>query len=68
MTHTYIQAIKQPTLGYLTRSVRRRAATSKQRLKGSFVAESFDGIEAGGAGRGVQSGDEADDDRESDGA
>ena len=28
MTHTYIQAIKQPTLHYLTRSVRRRAATS----------------------------------------
>jgi len=28
VTHTYIQAIKQPTLGYLTRSVRRRAATS----------------------------------------
>jgi hypothetical protein len=31
VTHTYIQAIKQPTLGYLTRSVRRRAATSKRR-------------------------------------
>ena len=30
MTRTYIQAIKQPTLGYLTRSVRRRAATSKR--------------------------------------
>src|SRR5260370_36843523 len=28
--HTYIQAIKQPTLHYLTRSVRRRAATSKR--------------------------------------
>jgi len=28
VTHTYIQAIKQPTLGYLTRSVRRRTATS----------------------------------------
>ena len=28
VTHTYIQAIKQPTLHYLTRSVRRRAATS----------------------------------------
>ena len=27
MTHTYIQAIKQSTLGYLTRSVRRRAAS-----------------------------------------
>jgi len=30
MTHTYIHTIKQPTLGYLTRSVRRRAATSKR--------------------------------------
>jgi hypothetical protein len=30
VTHTYIQAIKQPTLHYLTRSVRRRAATSKR--------------------------------------
>src|SRR5262250_3838933 len=30
VTHTYIQAIKQPTLGHLTRSVRRRAATSKR--------------------------------------
>ena len=30
MTHTYIQAIKQPTLHCLTRSVRRRAATSKR--------------------------------------
>src|SRR5689334_6987811 len=30
--HTYIQAIKQPTLSYITRSVRRRAATSKQGL------------------------------------
>jgi hypothetical protein len=30
VTHTYIQAIKQPTLPYLTRSVRRRAATSKR--------------------------------------
>jgi hypothetical protein len=29
VTHTYIQAIKQPTLGYLTRGVRRRAATHK---------------------------------------
>jgi uncharacterized protein DUF4386 len=28
VTHTYVQAIKQPTLHYLTRSVRRRAATS----------------------------------------
>jgi retron-type reverse transcriptase len=28
VTHTYIQTIKQPTLHYLTRSVRRRAATS----------------------------------------
>jgi hypothetical protein len=28
VTHTYIYAIKQPTLGYLTRSVRRRAARS----------------------------------------
>ena len=31
MTHTYIQAIKQSTFGCLTRSVRRRAATSKRR-------------------------------------
>jgi hypothetical protein len=31
VTHTYIQAIKQPTFGYLTRSVRRRVATSKRR-------------------------------------
>ncbi|MGB4785271.1 MAG: hypothetical protein WAQ77_11165, partial [Candidatus Acidiferrum sp.] len=31
VTHTYIQAIKQQTLHYLTRSVRRRAATSKRR-------------------------------------
>ena len=30
MTHIYIQAIKQPTLRYLTRSVRRRAATFKR--------------------------------------
>src|SRR6516165_3585075 len=30
VTHTYIHAIKQPTLYYLTRSVRRRAATSKR--------------------------------------
>ncbi|MGB2901684.1 MAG: hypothetical protein WBB89_20680, partial [Candidatus Acidiferrum sp.] len=30
VTHTYIQAIKQQTLHYLTRSVRRRAATSKR--------------------------------------
>ncbi len=30
MTPTYTQAIKQPTLHYLTRSVRRRAATSKR--------------------------------------
>jgi type IV pilus assembly protein PilA len=30
VTHTYIQAIEQPTLHYLTRSVRRRAATSKR--------------------------------------
>jgi len=30
VTHTYIQAIKQTTLHYLTRSVRRRAATSKR--------------------------------------
>jgi hypothetical protein len=30
VTHTYTQAIKQPTLHYLTRSVRRRAATSKR--------------------------------------
>jgi hypothetical protein len=29
VTHTYTQAIKQPTLHCLTRSVRRRAATSK---------------------------------------
>ena len=28
VTQTYIQAIKQPTLHYLTRSVRRWAATS----------------------------------------
>jgi len=28
VTHTYIKAIKQPTLHYLTRSVRRRAAAS----------------------------------------
>jgi len=28
VTHTYIQPIKEPTLHYLTRSVRRRAATS----------------------------------------
>ena len=30
MTHIYIHSIKQPTLHYLTRSVRRRAATSKR--------------------------------------
>src|SRR5438067_2475095 len=30
VTHTYIKAIKQPTLHYLTRSVRRRAAASKR--------------------------------------
>src|SRR5258708_37550641 len=30
VTHTYTQTIKQPTLHYLTRSVRRRAATSKR--------------------------------------
>ena len=30
MTHTYITTIEQPTLHYLTRSVRRRAATSKR--------------------------------------
>jgi hypothetical protein len=35
VTHTYIQAIKQPTLHYLTRSVRRRAATSKRRYRRS---------------------------------
>jgi hypothetical protein len=29
VTHTYIQAIKKPTLHYLTRSVRRRAASFK---------------------------------------
>ena len=32
MTHTYITTIEQPTLNYLTRSVRRRAATSKRAL------------------------------------
>ncbi len=30
MTHTYITTIEQPTLHYFTRSVRRRAATSKR--------------------------------------
>jgi hypothetical protein len=35
MTHTYIQAIKQPTLHYLTRSVRRRAATFKRAFRRS---------------------------------
>src|SRR2546429_2774118 len=30
-THTYTRAIKQPTLHYLTRSVRRAAATCKDR-------------------------------------
>jgi len=35
VTHTYIQAIKHPTLHYLTRSVRRRAATSKRRYRKS---------------------------------
>jgi hypothetical protein len=29
VTHTYIQAMKKPTLHYLTRSVRRRAASFK---------------------------------------
>src|SRR5437870_11035569 len=33
VTHTYTRAIKQPTLHYLTRSVRRAAATCKQRLR-----------------------------------
>ncbi|HWO36168.1 MAG TPA: hypothetical protein VNO32_45845, partial [Candidatus Acidoferrum sp.] len=33
VTHTYIQTIKQPTLHYLTRSVRRRAATSKPNIR-----------------------------------
>ena len=37
MTHTYIQAIKQPTLHCLTRSVRRRAATSKRTYRKSEV-------------------------------
>jgi hypothetical protein len=31
VTHIYIKPIEQPTLHYLTRSVRRRAATSKRR-------------------------------------
>jgi hypothetical protein len=44
VTHTYIQAIKQPTLGYLTRSVRRRAATSKRRnRKSEFSAKTTQG-------------------------
>ncbi len=38
MTHTYTQAIKQPTLHYLTRSVRRRAATSKRCYRSSTFA------------------------------
>jgi len=37
VTHTYTQAIKQPTLHYLTRSVRRRAATSKRGNRPSKV-------------------------------
>src|SRR6266568_5241002 len=37
VTHTYTQAIKQPTLHYLTRSVRRRAATSKRRNRQSGI-------------------------------
>ena len=37
VTHTYIQAIKLPTLGYLTRSVRRRAATSKRDYRHSAI-------------------------------
>ena len=39
MTHTYITTIDQPTLHYLTRSVRRRAATSKRRNRPSEVLE-----------------------------
>ncbi len=42
--------------------------TTNSGWRESLVAEGFDGIEAGGAGGGVESGDEADDDRESDGA
>src|SRR2546429_371077 len=37
VTHTYTRAIKQPTLHYLTRSVRRAAATCKQRLRTSEI-------------------------------
>ena len=42
--------------------------TTNSGWRESFVAEGFDGIEAGGAGRGVESCDKADDDCESDGA
>src|SRR5215467_13941932 len=40
VTHTYIQAIKQSTLDYLTRSVCRRAATFKRRTQTSGPVES----------------------------
>src|SRR6516164_10048756 len=47
VTHTYIQAIKQPTLHYLTRSVRRQAATSKRRNRRSgFRRKEFTGFRA----------------------
>ena len=38
MTHIYIKPIEQPTLHYLTRSVRRRAATSKRANRKSSLA------------------------------
>src|SRR5439155_10197210 len=42
--------------------------TTNSGWRESLVAEGFDGIEAGGARCGIESGDEADDDRERDGA
>src|SRR5207244_12814291 len=44
VTHTYTRAIKQPTLHYLTRSVRRAAATCKQRLRTSAIRCGIGGI------------------------
>jgi hypothetical protein len=37
VTQNLSQAIEQPTLSYLTRSVRRRAATSKRRNRTSEI-------------------------------
>src|SRR5207253_6352973 len=39
VTHTYTRAIKQPTLHYLTRSVRRAAATCKLTNRKSRIAK-----------------------------